>query len=158
MVNLIQKATAGGREIIIIDDYQYLLANEFMRRSDERGYDKFTEIARHAWDVVRAAQGVAGNARIYFLSHTDTDDFGHTKVKTIGKLLDEKICLEGLFTIVLRAAVSDGRHYFTTQNSGKDTVKAPMDMFLTPEIDNDLNAVDNVICEYYGINQVEIAA
>lgn len=158
MVSIIQQAESKGREIVIIDDYQYLLANEFMRRSDEKGFDKFTDIGRHAWDVIIAAQSAAPSLRVYFLSHTDTDDFGNTKVKTIGKLLDDKICLEGLFTIVLKATVNDGRHSFTTQNSGRDTVKAPMDMFATSEIDNDLNAVDRVICEYYGINQQENAA
>jgi len=89
-----------GKKIIIIDDYQYTMANEYMRRATETGFTKFTEIAKHAWDIAMAAQSAPDDARIYLLSHTNIDEQGRTKAKTIGKLLDEKITLEGLFTIV----------------------------------------------------------
>lgn len=147
----IYKAPENGRDIVIVDDFQYLMANEFMNRSDERGYDKFTEIAKHAWLVIRAAQEAPGNHRVYFLGHTATDDQGSTRAKTIGKLLDEKITLEGLFTIVLRTAVTDKGYFFSTQNNGHDTVKSPMGLFDSDRIENDLNAVDQAICEYYDI-------
>ncbi len=137
--------------IIVIDDFQYILANEFMRRSDERGFDKFTEIGRHAWNVMRAASELADDRRVYIIAHTATDDAGRTKMKTIGKMLDEKVTPEGLFTIVLRTAVRDGVYLFGTQNSGNDTSKSPMGMFTDMYIDNDLAAVDAAICEYWGI-------
>lgn len=148
---IIGAAPSYGKEIIIIDDYQYTMANEFMRRSDERGFDKFTEIAKHAWDIAMAAQSTPDSVRIYLLSHLQQDEFGKLKAKTIGKLLDEKITLEGLFTIVMRAIRHDGKYLFTTQNNGSDTVKTPMGLFESETIDNDLNQVDRSIKAYYDI-------
>jgi hypothetical protein len=139
------------RPVVVLDDFQYVLANEFMRRSDEKGFDKFTEIGRHAWDILRAASGLAESRRVYILCHTASDDQGKTKMKTIGKLLDEKITPEGLVTIVLRTMVRDGQFLFATQNSGSDTTKSPMDMFPDMYIENDLAAVDAAICSYYEI-------
>lgn len=137
------------KKVIIIDDWQYILANEFMRRSDERGYDKFTEIGRHAWDVCTMAAGLPSDVRVYIMAHTEIDsNTGRIKVKTIGKMLDEKITVEGMFTTVLRTVVSDGKYYFSTRNSGFDSVKSPMGMFSEALIDNDLNAVDQAICKY----------
>ena len=138
-------------EIVVIDDFQYILANEFMRRSDEKGFDKFTEIGRHAWDILKCATELADDRRVYILCHTASDEFGRTKMKTIGKLLDEKITPDGMVTIVLRTSVSDGRYLFSTQNSGSDTCKSPLGMFDELMIDNDLAAVDETICHYYGI-------
>lgn len=140
------------RPIVVIDDFQYVLANEYMRRSDEKGFDKFTEIGRHAWDILRAASDLSDARRVYILAHTDNDEQGRTRMKTIGKLLNEKITPEGLVTIVLRTAVRDGTYVFATQNSGSDTTKSPMGMFPEQFIDNDLAAVDAAICEYYGLN------
>lgn len=83
------------------------------------------------------------------MSHVETDMNGKVKIKTIGKMLDEKITIEGMFTIVLGASVSDGKYTFLTQNNGSNTVKSPMGMFEDLNIDNDLNEVDNTIIEYY---------
>ena len=138
-------------EIIVIDDFQYLMSNEFMRRSYEKGYDKFTEIARHAWDVPDHVRQLPNNVIVYIMCHTDRDEDGNEKIKTIGKLLDEKICLEGLSTIVLKTNVSDGQYTFLTQNNGKDTVKSPAGMFPTYAIENDLWYVDQKIRNYYGM-------
>lgn len=155
----VRKALLAKRDkpipAFVIDDAQYLMCNEFMRRSDERGYDKFTEIARNFWSLVQevVAQQMPEDQIVYFLMHTNISDDGRIKAKTIGRMLDEKITLEGLFTIVLRTSVSDGVYTFRTVNSGSDTVKTPMGMFETAEIDNDLKAVDTVIREYYGINK-----
>jgi hypothetical protein len=145
-------------EIVVLDDFQYVMANEFMRRSDERGFDKFTEIGRHAWDILNAATSLADHRRVYILSHTESDQSGKTKIKTIGKMLDEKITIEGMVTIVLRTHVSDGRFMFSTQNNGSDTTKSPMGMFADQLIDNDLKAVDDAICAYYEIQPLPQAA
>ncbi|MDG6880979.1 Uncharacterised protein [Phocoenobacter uteri] len=151
-VNLICNAIMKSRkDIIIIDDYQYIMANEFMRRGSERGFDKFTEIGIHGWQVVDCAINACPDKRIYLLAHTQTDDLGKTKLKTIGKMVDEKIVLDGLFTICLRTQVSSGEYKFSTQNNGSDTVKSPIGLFQESEIDNDLNLVDNAICDYYDI-------
>lgn len=151
IATLIKAAPRSKRNKIIIDDFQYLMVNEFMRRSMDKGFDKFTEIANHAWEVIRMALDSECETRFYFLSHTEQDQMGRIKIKTIGKMLDEKITIEGMFSIVLRTHVMDGRYQFTTQNNGNDTVKSPMGLFSGSEIDNDLSAVDNAIQDYYGI-------
>jgi hypothetical protein len=141
------------RKTIVIDDFQYMLANEFMRRSGETGYQKYMDIGKHAWDVLTAANTLPDDVRVYILTHSEQLDSGHTKAKTIGKLLDEKITVEGLFTIVLKTDVVDGEYTFTTRNSGRDTVKSPMGLFGQERIPNDLYLVDDAIVDYYGIGQ-----
>ena len=138
---------------IVVDDFQYVMANEFMRRATERGYDKFTEIARHAWDIADCVRMLPSDVIVYIMCHTDSDQDGFEKLKTIGKLLDEKIVLEGMSTIVLKTAVSDGQYMFLTQNNGKDTVKSPSGMFPSYAIDNDLKYVDQKIRSYYELGE-----
>lgn len=144
-----------NKEIIVIDDFQYIMANEFMRRGAEKGFEKFTEIGRHAYDIIMAAIHGPDNKRIYILSHTQENDNGRTSIKTIGKMLDEKITLEGLVTICLQTAVISGQYVFTTQNSGMNTVKSPMGLFDQEHIPNDLAAVDAAICDYYNIHHTQ---
>jgi hypothetical protein len=139
------------RKIIVIDDYQYVMANEFMNRSHETGYQKFSDIGRHAWDILNAAGALAEDVRVYILSHSDSDDSGNVKAKTIGKMLDDKITVEGMFSIVMKTTCKGGEYQFTTHNSGSDTVKTPMGMFDDDAIDNDLKYVDDVICAYYDV-------
>ena len=145
------KEKAQKYKVIVVDDFQYVMANEFMRRAAERGYDKFTEIARHAWDIADCVRTLPADVIMYVMCHTDTDQDGFEKLKTIGKLLDEKIVLEGMSTIVLKTAVSDGQYMFLTQNNGKDTVKSPSGMFPAYAINNDLKYVDQKIRNYYEI-------
>ena len=144
---------AKSHKSIVVDDYQYVMANEFMRRAAERGYDKFTEIARHAWDIADCVRKLPSDVIVYIMCHTDTDNEGTERLKTIGRLLDEKICLEGMSTIVLKTNVSDGQYTFLTQNNGKDTVKSPAGMFPSYAIDNDLNYVDEKIRNYYELGE-----
>jgi hypothetical protein len=135
---------------IVIDDVQYLMANEFMRRATERGYDKFTEIAQNMWDLVQfVINDLPKTTVVYFMAHIDRDQNGNEKIKTIGKLLDEKITVEGMFTIVLKTNVTDGVYSFLTQNSGHDTVKSPIGLFNSYAIENDLKYVDEKIRNYY---------
>lgn len=150
IIALMQKTS---RPIIVIDDFVYLMSNEFMRRSEETGFQKFSDIGRHAWDVLNAAASLPDHKRVYFLTHTQTDDTGKVRCKTIGKLLDEKIVIEGLFSIVLRATVVNGQHLYATRNNGADTVKTPLDLFRDDYVENDLAAVDACITEYYGLTQ-----
>lgn len=146
------------RKVIVIDDFQYLMANEFMRRSEEKSFDKFSDIAKHAWEVMGAASDLQEDVRVYILSHLEENEStGAMKMKTIGKLLDEKITPEGLVTICLRTHVNNSanadedKYRFITQNTGLDTSKSPMGLFSTDSIPNDLKYVDDEICEYYGI-------
>ena len=142
------------RSVIVLDDFQYILANEFMRRvldkeSGNAAFAKYNEIAHNAWSILMAASQLADDKRVYILGHTQEDDSGRIKAKTIGKLLDEKITIEGLLTIVLRTAVINGQYLFSTKNNGADTVKAPMGLFEDEHIENDLAAVDAAIFGYY---------
>lgn len=156
---IIKRMQQTTRSIIVIDDYQYVMANEYMRRSQETGFTKFTEIGRKTWDVFTAATQLADNKRVYILSHTEENDAGKTKIKTIGKMLDEKITLEGMVTICLQTAIINEQHVFMTKNNGHNTVKSPIGLFDHEHVENDLNAVDKAICEYYGLttelNQTE---
>ena len=145
--NFIKNACKAGKKAIVIDA-QYLMANEFMRRSLEKGYDKFTEMAKNFWLLVKLAEQLPEDVILYFLMHTEDAD-GRTKAKTIGKMIDEKITLEGMFTIVLKTCVVDGNYYFSTHNSGSDTVKSPMGLFQTDFIENNLKLVDEAIRSYY---------
>lgn len=145
-------ATQGCKSIVI-DDAQYLMSNEFMRRAMERGYDKFTEIAQNFWLLVNSIKELPNDIIVYFLAHIDRDQNGNEKIKTIGKLLDEKITVEGMFTIVLKTNVTDGVYSFLTQNSGHDTVKSPIGMFPAYAIDNDLKYVDEKIRNYYELGE-----
>ena len=152
---IIKAMKATNKKVIVIDDTQYLMCNEFMRRATEKGYDKFTEIAQNFWSlVVQEVNNLPADTIVYLLCHTATDENGVEKMKTIGKLVDEKITPEGLFTIVLKTAVSDGNYAFVTQNNGKDTVKSPEGMFSTYAINNDLKYVDEKIRNYYELGEL----
>ena len=135
----------------VIDDSQYLLVNEFFDRAAESGYQKFTDLALNFRNLIHfVTQKTPDDLTVYFLHHTETDVNGKVKAKTIGRMLDEKLTVEGLFDIVLRTEISQDGHFFRTQSNGSDTVKSPEDMF--PEkIPNDLALVDSVIREYYNL-------
>lgn len=135
-------------KVIVIDDSQYIMANEFMRCAMEKGYEKFTRIGQNFWQIIMDSSRLREDLTVIFLHHTDKDDDGTIKAKTIGKMLDDKITLEGMFTVVLRAAIKDGKHVFLTKNSGNDTVKAPEGMFAEDQIENDINTVLEAITAY----------
>lgn len=134
---------------IIIDDSQYLLVNELFDRSKEKGYDKFIDIAVNFRDLVHFVNDMPDDDKIvYFLHHSESDTDGREKAKTIGRMLDEKLTLEGCFDIVLYCQ----DHKFYTQAEGMSTAKTPEGLFDDVEIPNDLKAVDKAIREYYGLN------
>lgn len=134
----------------VIDDSQYLLSFELFDRVSETGYGKFTEMAVKFYSLIRTAiDATTPDTVVYFLHHTEEKD-GFRRAKTVGKMLDEKLTVEGLFSIVLFAAAKEDKHVFITQSDGKTTAKSPMGMFPL-EIDNDLKMVDDKIREYYGL-------
>lgn len=143
---------------IVIDDTQYLMANEFMRRAKETGFQKFTDIGKNFWELVRFAEMLSDDVIVYFLNHIDTDENGRQKSKTIGKLLDEKITVEGMFTTVLKTVVNDGKYLFATQTDGSDTCKSPMGLFNTMYIENDLKTVDEALRVYYHLKSEQSCA
>ena len=135
-----------------IDDSQYLLAFEFFDRAQETGYGKFTELALNFRNLIQfVIMNTPPDVIVYFLHHTERRDDGVLKAKTIGKMLDEKLTVEGLFSIVLLCQARQDKHVFVTQSSGISTAKSPMDMF-PGEIDNDLKLVDTAIREYWCLN------
>ena len=135
----------------VIDDSQYLLAFDFFGRAKETGYGKFTDIAVKFQSMIDyIARSTPEDTIVYLLHHIEYCEDGRIKAKTIGKMLDEKLTVEGLFTIVLLAQ-TDGQNYkFITQNDGGSPAKAPLEMF-DREIDNDLKLVDETIRAYYGM-------
>lgn len=150
----IASASNNGRDIIIVDDAGYLITNMFMRGHSNAGagngvFTLYNSIGDRFWNLIETIRAEPSNARVYLIMHEDMNDFGQVKPKTIGKLIDEKVCLEGMFTICLRCMISDGKHVFRTQSDGMDVAKSPMGMFEDLEIDNDLDYVDQKICEYY---------
>lgn len=133
---------------VVIDDSQYLMSGEFFDRAKEKGYDKFTDIAANFRNLIRFINDLPQDDKIvYFMHHTETDVDGREKVKTIGKMLDEKLVIEGCFDIVIYCL----DHKFYTQSNGQSTAKTPEDMFNDVEIPNDLKAVDMAIRDYYGL-------
>ena len=151
---VILRAMNGSKQdVVVIDDYQAVLINELIGRSAERGYDKFTDIAKGAWDVFQAAGRLAEHRRVYILTHTQTDDAGQIRMKTVGKMVDSMIVPEGYFTIVLRTEAINGQYLFSTQTNGQDCCKSPMGMFADHHIPNDLAEVDKQICEFYSLTE-----
>jgi len=140
---------------LIIDDFQYVMANQFMKKAMERGFDKFTEIGQSAWQIIKDLTECREDLNCFVISHSDVDSTGKAKCKTIGKMLDDKICLEGMFTVVLHALTSENKYKFLTQNDGVHIAKSPMGMFKDKYIDNDLMEINKSIDEYFNedINQ-----
>jgi len=140
---------------LIIDDFQYVMANQFMKKAMERGFDKFTEIGQSAWQIIKDLTECREDLNCFVISHSDVDSTGKSKCKTIGKMLDDKICLEGMFTVVLHALTSENKYKFLTQNDGVHIAKSPMGMFKDKYIDNDLMEINKSIDEYFNedINQ-----
>ena len=135
----------------VIDDSQYLMCFESFNRINEKGYDKFVENGKHFYDVLKFVIDVLpSDVIVYFLHHTDKNEDGVIKAKTIGRLLDNQLTLEGLFSVVLLSDANDGKYKFITQSNGMTTAKSPMDMF-EAEIDNDLKFVDDTIREYWDL-------
>lgn len=152
--NIVKTIIAAKAKALVIDDAQYLMANEFMRTAKVTGYQKFTDLALNFWDLIQVViNNLPPDKIVYFLAHVERDANGNEKMKTIGKMLDEKITIEGLFTIVLKTVVHDRHYQFATQTNGQDTVKTPMGMFDDLLIENDLKMVDSTIREYYGISE-----
>lgn len=148
---IVKAMQASAQEIVVIDDYQAVLVNQLMSRAGETGFKKFEDIGKSAWDVFNTAGSLADSRRVYILAHTQTDDFGNVRMKTVGKMVDNTLVPEGYFTIVLRTQVTNGVYQFSTQSNGQDCCKSPVDMFPETLIENDLAVVDAMICEFYGV-------
>lgn len=142
-------------KIAVVDDFGYVMTNMFMR--GHGGGDQFklyNQIADNVWSFINFVQSAAvpADAIVYLIMHEDLNEDGTNKIRTIGKLLDQKVCLEGMATVVLRAAIKGDKHVFITQNDGNSIAKSPEGMFKEAEIDNDLKAVDAAIRKYWDLS------
>lgn len=150
---IMQGLNASAKKAFVIDDSQYLMCFENFAKAKETGYQKFTDMALHFYNLVQfIIRNLPPDVIVYFLHHTETDaNTGKVKAKTMGKMLDSQLTVEGMFSIVLLCTTDGKKHSFITQSDGYTTAKSPMEMF-SPEIDNDLKAVDRTIREYYELN------
>ncbi|MCK9599234.1 MAG: ATP-binding protein [Sphaerochaeta sp.] len=142
------------KKSIVIDDAGYLIVNMFMRGHSNAGsgnavFGFYNKVGDTFWNLIEFVKSLPADKVVYFMMHEDKNDFGDIKPKTIGKILDEKVCLEGMFTIVLRATRNNEKYVFKTQTDGLDVCKTPIGMFEDAEIDNDLKVVDEKIRSYY---------
>lgn len=135
----------------VIDDSQYLMAFESFDHAKETGYGKFTNMALNFRNLIDfIIRGTPADCIVYMLHHTELSEDGKLKAKTLGKMLDNQLTVEGLFSIVLLCQVEGSEHYFITNSDGSNPAKSPMDMF-EMKIENDLKFVDTTIREYYEI-------
>lgn len=147
-----------SKKIIVIDDAGYLITNHFMSKHSSTGggngvFNLYNEIGDYFWTLIEYVKNkLDDNKVVYFIMHENIEENGDVKPKTIGKILDDKVCIEGMFTIALRCMCENDRHFFKTHSNGYDICKTPLGMFEENEIDNDLKAVDKVIREYYELD------
>lgn len=149
--NAIKDFYKKGYKSLAIDDATYLMVGEFMRNVGRKGYEKYNELAGNFNALLELTQGMPDDIIVYYMGHADQADDGREHFKTIGKMLDNYVTVEGKFTIVLKTVVNDGQYYFSTQNNGQDTVKSPMGLFEDNLIPNDLKYVDSKIRDYYSV-------
>lgn len=153
-----KEQAAAGKKLIVVDDFQYILAVPYMNRIKETGWDKYNDFGANYFEIIDVCKDLPDDVVVVYMTHLETLDNGLTTVKLIGKLLREKITIEGLFTVVLRTGVNEGKYYFYTQNSGKDTVKSPLGMFPVYAIENDLAYVVDKVRNYYEIGEFKTDA
>ena len=152
----ILKAIAGTKKkTIVIDDANYLITNEFMNKSSIKGYDKYNDMANNFWNLINGIKNLEGGKTVYLIMHEDTDEYGNVKPKTIGKLLDDKCNIQGLFTICIRSMFENGNYIFRLKTNGQDCVKTPFGMFENETMENDLKEFDKVVREYYELDKIE---
>ena len=143
------------RKTIVIDDANYLITNEFMNKSSVKGYDKYNDMANNFWNLINGIKNIEGGKTVYLIMHEDTDENGNVKPKTIGKLLDDKCNIQGMFTICIRSMFDNGKYIFRLKTNGQDCVKTPFGMFENEEMENDLKAFNNIVREYYELDKKE---
>ena len=152
----ILKAIANTpKKTIVIDDANYLITNEFMNKSSVKGFDKYNEMGNNFFNLINGIKNIEGGKTVYLIMHEDTDENGYVKPKTIGKLLDDKVNIQGMFTICIRSMYDNGNYIFRLKTNGQDCVKTPFGMFEGESMENDLKEFDKVVREYYELDKKE---
>ena len=150
----ILKVIAGSKKkTIVIDDANYLITNEFMNKVSIKGYDKYSKMGSNFFKLINGIKAIEGGKTVYLIMHEDTDENNNVKPKTIGKMLDEKVNIQGMFTICIRTMYENGNYIFRLKTNGQDCVKTPFGMFEGDEMENDLKAFDKVVREYYELDK-----
>ena len=152
ILNAIKNTT---KKTIVIDDANYLITNEFMNKASVKGFDKYNELANNFWNLINGIKNIEGGKTVYLIMHEDSDENGNIKPKTIGKLLDDKVNIQGMFTICIRAMFDNGNYIFRLKTNGQDCVKTPFGMFENDTMENDLKEFDKVVREYYELDKIE---
>ena len=142
-----------SKKTIVIDDCGYLLTNEFMTKSSIKGFDKYNEMANNYFRLINGIKNIEGGKTVYLIMHEDTNENGDIKPKTIGKLLDDKVNIQGMFTICIRTMFENGNYIFRLKTNGQDCVKTPYGMFEEETMENDLKAFDTIVREYYDLDK-----
>ncbi len=150
IIAVMKKAPSKGFKNIIVDDGTYVMVDEFMRRVTERGYDKFSEMAFNVWNIIKQAEKLPEDVIVFLIWHIEESPTGSIKLRTVGKLTDEKVDIPAMCTVVLLADRVDGQYIFRTQNTGMDIAKSPIGLFEEEAIPNDMKEVESKIRKYYG--------
>lgn len=145
---VLEAIKAAPAPIVVIDDANYLMSFEEMSRVNESGYQKFGQMAVNMFKVFKTIIDKESDQTFYIMAHAENREDGLLRFKTTGKMLSEKIVLEGLTNVVLTTEISDGNFVFRTRTDGNG-VKSPLGMFDKPTIDNDLKLVDKAVREFY---------
>lgn len=147
------------KKTIVIDDAGYLITDQYMTKQGQEKnnpFSLFADMAENYYKLIKfSIEKVADDKIVYIVMHEDVNELGDSKPKTIGKMLDEKVCIEGLVTVVLRSERKDGKYIFHTQTNGFDKAKSPLGMFEEEEVENDLKKIDGIIRDYYQLNEKE---
>ena len=137
-------------KVVVVDTLNGLMVADEMRRSKEKGFDKWVDLAQCIWDLVNESLEMRDNLTIIFVCHSQTqkedDGYTFTRIKTSGKKLD-KLCIESKLTTVLHAVCEGGEYKFKV-HADNSTAKTPMGAFETDEIDNDITKVLDALKEY----------
>jgi hypothetical protein len=145
-------------DTVIVDDAGYLMTNRYMRenRTTPDTFKFYADLGTTFWEMITYAKDVMPKYKVvYFIMHEEKNNFGDIAPKTIGKMLDEKVCLEGMFTIVFRSERVNGEYVFHTNTNGSDVAKTPIGMFDTPTVPNDLKAINDIIREFYQLDKIK---
>lgn len=153
--NILSQIKMTKKKTIVIDDANYLITNEFMNKSSVKGFDKYNEMGNNFFNLINGIKNIEGGKTVYLIMHEDTDENGNVKPKTIGKLLDDKVNIQGMFTVCIRSMFDNGQYIFRLKTNGQDCVKTPFGMFESDTMENDLKEFDKIIREYYELDKVE---
>lgn len=147
VINLVNEKRPDIKTIII-DDFGYTVTNSFMRKANQRGYDKFIDIAKDMFDILDIISNLRDDLFCFVMMHTEIDNLGRSKPRTVGKMIDQYICIEGKFTTVLHALIVDGNYKFLTNNDSQHMAKSPIGLFDSQLIDNDLKFIVDSMNNY----------